>query len=100
MQQKFEMKNPQATLFFDKLILCKHPYSLFSLSIIFTFPTQADYFSSWPSMTLFFQENVGLKNETLSLQIYQEQGSREHLQIWCREKWSFPLINIEEMAIS
>lgn len=31
--------------------LCKHLYSLFSVSIIFTFPTRADDFP-WPRMTL------------------------------------------------
>lgn len=53
-----------------------------------------------PEWHYFFQENEGLENETLSLQMYQEWCSKEHLQIWSRAKWLFPLINMEEMAIS
>lgn len=53
-----------------------------------------------PEWHYFFQENEGLENETLSLQMYQEWCAREHLQIWSRAKWLFPLINMEEMAIS
>jgi len=52
-----------------------------------------------PEWHYFFQENEGLENETLSLQMYQERCSKEHLQIWSRAKWLFPLINMEEMAI-